>query len=159
MSSLFWIVRHSFVLTTQLTAGNFRLGRLFSVCRFYEVTNRYPESITVVSFSFKETRFVSMHSKALRWPADNFSYIGVDPPSSTGFSLQQATKGEQENAAKPFENDPYGCHSEVLQNKRKQRNPFGRTPPYSMSCPGMKDLLHFCGPDLIALDKLPWPGE
>lgn len=130
--------------------------RLFSICRFYEVTGNYPETISVVSFTFKRHRFEAMHRKALRWPARKFRYIGIDPPASTGFDLERSTKGELENAAKPFESDPYGCHSEVLQEKRRQRNPFSRTPPYALSCPSMKALLEHCGPDLIDASLIPW---
>jgi hypothetical protein len=132
------------------------LFRMFSICRFREVTGSYPDKITVVSFSFKQTRFQTMHAKALRWPPSRFQYIGVDPPASTGFVLEEATKGELENSVKPFQSDPYGCHSKILQEKRKQRNPFSRTPPYTLSCPEMSDLLRFCGSDLIPLEKVPW---
>ena len=130
--------------------------RLFSICRFREVTGAYPEKITMVSFTFKQRRFETMHAQALRWPASRFHYVGLDPPASAGFDLAAATNGEYQNAAKPFEEDPYGCHSEILQQKRKQRNPFSRTPPYSLSCPEMKDLLQYCGPELIDPAKVPW---
>ena len=131
-------------------------GRLFSICRFREVTGRYPEKITMVSFTFKETRFVTMHAASLRWPLENFIFIGVDPDASTGFDLAASTQGELENAAKPFESDPYGCHSKVLIEKRKSRDPFHRTAPYPLTCPEMKDILSFCGPELISPEKLPW---
>jgi hypothetical protein len=65
-----------------------------------------------------------MHSKAIRWPSERFQYIGVDPPASTGFDLESAIVGELENAAKPFESDPYGCHTSLLQEKRKMRYVF-----------------------------------
>jgi len=110
----------------------------------------------MISFTFKENRFARMHAKALQWPESRFHFVGVDPPSTTGFNLEAATKGEQQNAAKPFELDPYGCHSGVLQTKRKQRNPFSRTAPYSLSCPDMKELLSHCGPDLIEPSHVPW---
>ncbi|KAL7559748.1 hypothetical protein ACA910_003328 [Epithemia clementina (nom. ined.)] len=129
---------------------------LFSICRFYEVTKKYPEKITVVSFSFKETRFSAMHAKALRWPDSKFYYVGVDPDPSSGFDLAESTKGEMENARRPFEDDPYGCSSPVLQVKRKERNPFHRTPPYLLSCPDMKELLQYCGPSLFPAEKIPW---
>ena len=129
---------------------------MFSICRFREVTGRYPSKITVVSFTFKQKRFETMHAPALGWPASRFQYIGVDPPSSTGFDLQESTKGELENAARPFESDPYGCHSEVLQEKRRSRNPFSRTPPYELSNPQLKPLLHYCGPQLFPKSQLPW---
>mmetsp|Transcript_10210 Transcript_10210/g.24535 ORF Transcript_10210/g.24535 Transcript_10210/m.24535 type:complete len:437 (+) Transcript_10210:12-1322(+) len=129
---------------------------LFSIARFREVTGDYPQTITVVSFTFKQRRFETLHAHALRWPPDRFSYVGVDPPASTGFDLQRATNGELENAAKPFEQDPYGCHSELLQQKRKDRNPFSRTAPYPLSAPEMKELLGYCGPQLFPDDRVPW---
>ena len=103
---------------------------MFSIARFREVTGYYPKKITVVSFSFKKHRFETLHVPALRWPTDRFAYVGVNPPASTGFNLRRSTEGELKNAAAPFEQDPYGCHSKVLQEKRKGRNPFRRTPPY-----------------------------
>jgi len=112
--------------------------------------------ITAVSFTFKQRRFQTMHAPALQWPSDRFAYVGVDPPPDTGFNLEESTKGEHENAAKPFEKDPYGCHSKTLQDKRQQRNPFSRTPPYELSCPDMKELLQHCGPAIIEESKVPW---
>ncbi len=137
---------------------HFALGfyRLFSICRFREVTGRYPEKITMVSFTFKQRRFETLHLPALQWPSDRFKFVGYNPPKSSGFDLEASAAGEQENAAKPFESDPYGCHSEILQSKRKERNPFHRTAPYALSCPEMVELLHHCGPDIIEKEKLPW---
>jgi len=129
---------------------------LFSICRFREITGAYPQKITVISFSFKQTRFEQMHAAALRWSESNFNYIGIDPDASTGFDLQTAKTGELENSAKPFGTDPYGCHTKLLQDKRKMRNPFNRTPPYALTCPDMKDLLDWCGPELISTDMVPW---
>lgn len=129
---------------------------LFSICRFYEITGSYPRKITMISFTFKQTRFETMHSKAILWPSNKFRYIGVDPPASTGFDLESAAVGELQNAAKPFESDPYGCHTSLLQEKRRMRNPFNRTPPYELSCPDMKHLLKWCGPERIAKELVPW---
>lgn len=129
---------------------------LFSICRFHEVTGSYPTKITVISFSFKGKRFEQLHAKALGWPADRFVYIGVDPPASTGFNLEESARGEYENAAKPFEADPYGCHSAVLQEKRRARNPLFRTPSYELTCPEIKGLLNWCGPKSYPSDALPW---
>lgn len=132
--------------------------RLFSICRFREVTGKYPEKITMVSFTFKQRRFETLHTPALQWPTNRFKFVGFNPPTSTGFNLEESTKGEEENAAKPFELDPYGCHSEILQNKRKGRNPFHRTAPYTLSCPEMTDLLRHCGPEIISKELVPWPN-
>lgn len=142
-------------ITEEFATDSFE-NLMFSLCRFYEVTGRYPARISMVSFTFKQRRFETLHAPALQWPSDKFSYIGVDPPASTGFDLAAATQGELENAARPFQTDPYGCHSAVLQEKRHQRNPFSRTPPYELSCPQMKELLHYCGPRPFPKSKLPW---
>lgn len=128
---------------------------LFSIARFYEVTQRFPKKITVVSFTYKRNRFVTLHAPALRLP-DTLEFIGIDPPPSTGFDLVSATKGEMENAAQPFVDDPYGCHSKVLQDKRASRNPFARVPPYTLSCPPLKHLLDYCGPEIIDASLVPW---
>lgn len=120
------------------------------------MTGRYPEKITVVSFTFKKRRFETLHAPALRWPKDKFRFIGYNPPASTGFNLQRSSVGEQENAAKPFEADPYGCHSEILQRKRQERNPFYRTSPYSKTCPEIVALLDYCGTEFIPRDQVPW---
>jgi len=141
-------------VTEEFATDSFQ-NLMFSICRFKEVTGQYPQKITAVSFSFKQHRFEEMHSKALLWPSDRFHYVGMDPPVSTGFNLEEASKGELENAAQLFEDDPYGCLSLVLQQKRHERNPFKRTPPYVLTCPEMRDLLRWCGPGLFR-GKLPW---
>jgi hypothetical protein len=129
---------------------------MFSVCRFKEITGQYPKKITVVSFSFKQRRFEQLHAIAIRWPVDQFHYVGIDPDASTGFDLQASSEGEQTNSVVPFESDPYGCNSNVLQSKRNERNPFKRTPPYELTCPDMKHLLKWCGPELIPKSQVPW---
>jgi len=128
---------------------------MFSICRFKEITKFYPQKITVVSFTFKQRRFEELHAKALRWPLNAFSYVGIDPSASTGFDLQKSTVAEYQNAAKPFETDPYGCNSPILQQKRLDRNPFSRTPPYKLSCVELVDLMDWCGPELFPYE-LPW---
>lgn len=132
------------------------VDRLFSICRFYEITGFYPNNITVVSFTFKERRFKTLHVPALQYPSEQFHYIGFDPHVSTGFNIEESTAGELQNAAKPFETDPYGCHSKVLQEKRQSRNPFFRKAPYELTCPDMKELLNYCGPEIISKSKVPW---
>jgi len=142
--------------TTEEFATDSFQNLLFSICRFREVTGSYPDKISVVSFTFKRRRFEELHAWALLWPDTRFEYIGVDPPASSGFDLEESQQGELENAARPFESDPYGCYTSVLQQKRKDRNPFSRTPPYILSCPDMASLLSWCGPELIPRSEVPW---
>eukprot|EP00439_Symbiodinium_sp_Y106_P082653 s538_g22.t1 len=127
---------------------------LFSLCRFREVVGRYPDRVTVVSFTFKKQRFSELHRGALRFPSARFSYIGIQPPLGSRFDLAKAESGERE-AAKLFQSDPYGCHSQTLVEKRHARNPFQRTTPYLLSCPELKPLLQWCGPDIFR-GALPW---
>jgi hypothetical protein len=110
----------------------------------------------MVSFSFKGKRFSEMHAQAIHWPSEHFHYVGIDPEESTGFNLQEASKGELENAARPFKTDPYGCHSNALIQKRKQRNPLKRTPPYELSCPDLANLLNWCEQERIPKHMVPW---
>ncbi len=129
---------------------------MFSICRFKEVTGHYPRKISVVSFSFKQKRFEELHARALKWPKESFEFVGYDPDASTGFDLESASEGERTNSALPFESDPYGCNSQILKEKRIQRDPFHRTPPYELTCPDLKELLLWCGPDFIPNSKVPW---
>jgi len=142
--------------TTEEFATDSFQNLLFSICRSKEVTRSYPSKITTVSYSFKRKRFEQLHAKALRWPSSKFNYIGTDPDESTGFDLKIATEGELNNAARPFETDMYGCNTDILRQKRESRNPFSRTPPYELTCPDMKSVLNWCGPDLIPLLDVPW---
>ena len=50
----------------------------------------------------------------------------------------------------------YGCGDAALVKKRTNRNPFKRTIPYELACPEMKDLLHWCGPELYDVSQVPW---
>lgn len=142
--------------TTEEFATDSFQNLMYSICRFKEVTGKYPTKITTVSFSFKQRRFKTLHAPALRWPPQQFLYIGVDPPASTGFDLNRASIGESQNAALPFEKDPYGCNTPALKQKRQDRNPFSRTAPYPLSCPEMKELFSYCGPELFPEHELPW---
>lgn len=128
---------------------------MFSLCRFKEVVGHYPERITVVSFGFKKHRFGDLHRKALRFPSSRFSFVGIQPPPKSRFDLARAEQGELQNSVSLFEADPYGCRSQVLVQKRKDRNPFQRTNPYLLSCPEIKQLLQWCGPDIFP-GPLPW---
>lgn len=119
---------------------------LFSVCRFRELTGRYPSNITVVSYDFKEERFAHLHRAAVRFPESRFFYVGT-PASST--AREKARKGEA-LVRQQFQEDPYGCQGS-LHRKKLGRDPFHRTIPYPKGCPEMQDLFRYCG-------AAPYPG-
>jgi hypothetical protein len=130
---------------------------LFALARFREITGSYPAKVTVVSFSFKRERFETLHRDALRFPAQAFTFLGIDPKGSSEFDAKLPTlaKWESKASLKPFQSDPFGCRKPLLIEKRRERNPFKRTPSYRVSCPEIADLLDYCGPAPFP-GRLPW---
>jgi hypothetical protein len=126
---------------------------LFSICRFYEIFQRYPSKITIIGFDFKHRRYTNLHRKAIYYPRNNFTYI--DMVSAYPFNQEHAIEGEKV-AYEEFKKDLYGCTDKQLHEKRMLRNPFKRSIPYELSCPDMKSLLEWCGPDLIDSSLVPW---
>ncbi|KAF9564768.1 hypothetical protein CPC08DRAFT_705067 [Agrocybe pediades] len=149
-------------VSTRATTENYAMDSfqnlLFSIARFYEFTGRYPTKITVVGYEFKRARFTQLHRKAIRWPAQSFHYVGVDPEHDSG---SNAVEGERQNGYLPYAKDIYGCHSTLI-NKRRQRNPFSRFHPYYTSSPQISPLFDWCpgdsegGGDALFKGTLPW---
>ncbi|TVU00294.1 hypothetical protein EJB05_54282 [Eragrostis curvula] len=123
---------------------------LFSVCRFRELTGRYPQNITVVSYDFKEERFAQLHRSALGFPEERFFFSGTP---ATPTAREAALKGEAAVRSQ-FLEDPYGCLGS-LHVKRLKRDPFHRTIPYPEGCPELKGLFSYCGPVPYS-GHLPW---
>lgn len=129
---------------------------LFSIARFKEYTGQYPRKITVVGLEFKKQRFINLHRAILHFPIENFSYFGIDPPQLKG---NPPTAGEKANAEIPFSEDPHGCTNKILVNKRRERNPFRRTHPYTLSCPELYNIFTICNRDNVPESiyyALPW---
>jgi hypothetical protein len=141
---------------------------LFSICRFHEWGGGFPLNVTVVSWRFKRARF-ELHRRALRFPRPRFSFRGPNDPAD----LEAALRGERRRALEPFRADPYGTRTAAeriarpdptgpgpdgevfLGDKRRQRDPRGREPPYRRTCPALEALLDHRGPELFA-GPLPW---
>jgi hypothetical protein len=121
---------------------------LFGICRFQEITGRYPDHVTFVSWAFKEQRF-GMHREALGWPAARFTYVGANNPPE----LAQALTAE-ERARVKYAADPYSSGPEFTR-KRDDRNPFRRQHGYFTSCPELAALFHHRGPEPFTA-PLPW---
>lgn len=128
---------------------------LFSICRFKEVLGYYPSKVTVIGFDFKGDRFSTLHRKAIKFPEERFTYIGIKPDNP--FDYQKAVSGEQ-LALKSFTEDFYGCNDPALKQKREVRNPFRRTIPYQLVCPELRNLLEWCGPRIFPTE-LPWESK
>jgi hypothetical protein len=69
--------------TTEEHALDSYQNLLFSIARFHEMTGSYPENITVIGFEMKRRRFEQLHIRALRWPKDRFTYVGIDEEGDT----------------------------------------------------------------------------
>ncbi|KAF3144316.1 hypothetical protein TWF594_004846 [Orbilia oligospora] len=129
--------------TTEEFARDSYENLLFSICRFHEYTSNYPTKLTVVGFEFKRERFNTQHRAAIRFPPDQFRYIGIDntddPEQLAGF-----IKGEKEGLLKQYRDDPHGCTDPELKDKRKGRNPFRTRHGYEVTCPELKELMRWC---------------
>ena len=127
---------------------------LFSMCRFFELTRKFPTKITVVGLQVKRERFEKFHLKALGYPMSNFTYIGTK-----GMNDSELEEGEVKLRA-AYARDPYGCRGE-LARKRLQRDPFNEGAPYSSQVKILSPLwLHMntCSQRLYT-GSLPWsPG-
>jgi hypothetical protein len=66
---------------------------LFSIARFHEYTGNYPAEITVIGYAFKRLRFLDLHRAALRWPIEQFHYIGIDPGDGHDLKAAQGEVG------------------------------------------------------------------
>lgn len=127
---------------------------LYSICRFSEMTNVYPNHISIIGFEFKRTRFEVLHLPSIRFKS--FEYIGIDPTSVLPEQMISAQQGELQNSYQPFEKDLYGCHGSLKQ-KKLDRNPFRRRSPYRTTCPALQSLLDYCPSNNIKFDgPLPW---
>lgn len=135
--------------TTEEFARDSFENLLFSICRFYECTKKFPDKITVVSWAFKKERF-ELHRRAIKWPEEKFVFDGFNLP----VDLEGALKGEKRNAIDPFTEYPYGTEGK-LKEKRIERNPFHRRHGYSISCCELKELLNYSEKEIFR-DSLPW---
>lgn len=88
---------------------------LFSIARFKEYVGRYPELITVVGLDLKRERFATVHRAAIRFPASQFRYVGIDPPELYDEAPQGEKKKEQEQGQENAQ------AQEQEQNKEKQQ--------------------------------------
>ena len=125
---------------------------LFSVCRFQQAVGQYPQTVTVVSWTFKQARF-DLHRASIRFPPARFRFQGSNQP----ITLETALHGEAVTFREFVENK-YGSSGKLVQ-KRASRNPFNRQHDFR-SCPGLENFFDFIeNPENGAKDfpeRLPW---
>lgn len=142
--------------TTEDYARDSYENTLFGIARFREATGNYPRRLTVVSWRFKEARFVH-HALTVRWPISRFSYEGVGNPK--GDALAPALVAE-ERTLQAFQRDPTGSTpGGILFEKRHKRNPYRRQHGYVVSSPELGDALVWHGLTKIPPHMIPWEVE
>ena len=129
---------------------------LFSLCRFREITGKYPERVVIVGYEFKRARFVDKHRAATGYPLERTHYVGLPAPDEV-----EAAAGEANTVAALVASGGYGCDgSGDLQSKRSRRDPFhhGVGDYRDNGCPEMRELIGHCGGAGTAtlLSSMPW---
>ncbi|KAH8602250.1 hypothetical protein B0O99DRAFT_606098 [Bisporella sp. PMI_857] len=106
---------------------------LFSIIAFWRRTQVWPAKITIVSQGFKRSRFLDLHTPALRWPSipETIAFTGASPaymkgghPGHDAERTVSVIHGERERGFTPWSQDPHGI-GDFLRRKRKARNPWG----------------------------------
>ena len=80
---------------------------LFSACRFFQLTRKFPSKITVVGFHVERARFEKLHLDAMGYSWSNFTYIGTAAVNESELATREA------KARDAFARDPYGCRGDV----------------------------------------------
>jgi len=98
-----------------------------------------------VSYAFKKRRYIELHRRAIRFPVERFSYVGIDPIFRNAAEVEAFMAGEQNNAVTLWEKDPYACREGGLRSKRRERNLGRRYWAYRESAgPEVLKLLGWC---------------
>jgi DUF218 domain len=74
-----WIRDEHEVLLEELATDSYQ-NVAFSILSFRRTHGLYPSKLTVVTHDFKRDRFMDLHRKALRWPKESYSVLGVPLP-------------------------------------------------------------------------------
>ena len=101
---------------------------VFSLVRFWKITGRWPEKISIISHEFKKERFIELHVTAMRWPVERVQFVGIDPAYMRTESedydarrTQEVRDGERKWGFGSWECDLWGI-GESLRGKRRARN-------------------------------------
>lgn len=92
---------------------------LFSLLRFRTITSNYPTHVTIISHEFKRERFLKLHCRAIRWPVERVTYIGINPPEEVT-PAKQLIAGETLRGRGAWEQDLYGTGISLGQKREKR---------------------------------------
>ncbi|KAH3676023.1 hypothetical protein WICMUC_002319 [Wickerhamomyces mucosus] len=134
---------------------------LFSISRFHEIHQNYPQKITIIGFEFKRSRFLDHHLPTLKF--FNVEYIGFDPIPPYEENSKELIEynsdlknSEYQFAVKLFQIDPLGIQDK-LGGKRLIRNPFKRYHGYIRTNPELKEFFEETNSGTINVNELPVP--
>ncbi|CUM65797.1 uncharacterized protein PRCAT00003445001 [Priceomyces carsonii] len=134
-------------VTTEEFARDSFENVIFLICRYFELFQKYPDSVTIVGFEFKRNRFINNHLvQALDFPKEKLSYIGNEPDPKDLNEIDRAKyfqdldNSEYNFAVKYFDSDWYGVQGKLLK-KKFDRNPFKRYHGYAYSNPQISDFI------------------
>ncbi|CCE65795.1 hypothetical protein TPHA_0N00140 [Tetrapisispora phaffii CBS 4417] len=169
------IMTKSFITTEEFSLDSFQ-NVLYSLYRFKEYTDNYPNKITIVGFGFKKERFLNYHLNAINFDLEDVEYISYEPnplylnylknpndikeinndPICIGY-YKCLQKSEEDNALALFKNDWYGIRGKLAE-KKFYRNHHKRFPGYKAL-----ELISFDGDisdreffDRFIKGKMPW---
>ena len=140
--------------TTEEFAKDSYENVLFGIARFHECTGSWPMQISVVSWQFKQERFL-FHGKTIHWPSAQFLFVGVSNPHK---GLKAAIAAEK-HTLNMFQGDVSGTSTktvDALGSKKQARNPYKRQNGYALSCPSISKLLAWEGPEFPDRRICPW---
>lgn len=108
---------------------------LFGICKFQQVAGKYPHTITVVSWAFKQARF-DWHRQVIRFPSNRFRFEPFNDP----IDITGAKNGE----ARAFSDWAASWYGETgrLKKLRKARTDPDWVNPYT-TCPDLTDFFNF----------------
>ncbi|KAL8713760.1 MAG: hypothetical protein Q9220_002286 [cf. Caloplaca sp. 1 TL-2023] len=92
---------------------------LFSLLVFRRHTSRYPTHITLISHLFKKRRYKDLHLRAIRWPPERVTYVGINPPDDVS-PTRKLEEDERVKGYGAWEGDLYGC-GEYVRGVRERR--------------------------------------
>lgn len=147
------------LVTEELATDSYQ-NLLFSIAEFRMLTGEYPNNITVITHAFKERRFLELHAKAIKWPADRFRVQGINPPFTLR-ELNEVQKLERERAYDLFATDPYGTGQTLAKKRRDRKWDTMSLKQVKVNAPedSVRDLLDWTGGSSgteIFPGKLPW---
>ena len=108
----------SHIVTEEFAVDSYQ-NLLFSLLRYYTILKRWPKHITLISHDFKKHRFIDLHLRAIRWPIDRFTFVGIDPLEFV-VSRLDLDIGEENKGFGSWQKDPYAAQL-FLQDKRETR--------------------------------------